>query len=229
MADARTPLRSSSVPRFASRRLPAPPTAMDVPHVDAQARFATPPVHIYPLGGLNSSTLPRKVEGNERYLQPKKKPTNDPPLIATVQRERTSPFRASASPEMLGSAGGPSLSPPPRPQRSERVPAAEPHDTSGRRSMGKLSTANGSMGHDVSYLADRPGHGSPMKSFFLDHQIPPTQIPASAHVRVAAPLPAPSAAKLHTTRDKDERLWRATPSCPLPLPTAPMAGAPRRA
>ena len=47
---------------------------------------------------------------------------------------------------------------------------------------------------DVSYLADRPGHGSatlPLRHgsprHFVDYQIPPTQIPEADHVRVAAP------------------------------------------
>merc|ERR1740130_1213005 len=61
---------------------------------------------------------------------------------------------------------------------------------------------------DVSYLADRPGHGSATlpprhgsPRHFVDYQIPPTQIPEADHVRVAAPLMEEcrrAEAKLHT-------------------------------
>jgi len=54
--------------------------------------------------------------------------------------------------------------------------------------------AHSLLTQDVSYLADRPGHGSAALPLhhgsprhFVDYQIPPTQIPEADHVRVAAP------------------------------------------
>ena len=68
-------------PSASAPRLVAAPSS-----VDAQARFQTPPVHIYAvsLDGPRAVTT-KPVEGNEHYLLPRQKPPN--PRKVVMQRE----------------------------------------------------------------------------------------------------------------------------------------------
>ena len=66
---------------------------------------------------------------------------------------------------------------------------------------------------DISYLSDRPGHGSasvPWRQAFLDFKVPPTLIPPRDHVVVKAPIPAPRPAKLHSSRNHGDGTWLTT-------------------
>lgn len=73
---------SASAPQL----IAAPNSGADLTRVDAQARFQTPPVHIYALGldGPRAVTT-KPVEGNEHYLLPRQKPPN--PRKVFMQRE----------------------------------------------------------------------------------------------------------------------------------------------
>ena len=68
-------------PSASAPRLVAAPSSVDV-----QARFQTPPVHIYAasLDGPRAVTT-KPVEGNEHYLLPRQKPPN--PRKVVMQRE----------------------------------------------------------------------------------------------------------------------------------------------
>ena len=101
---------SASAPPLiaAPRRLPGSST--DLTRVDAQARFQTPPVHIYATGldGPRAATS-KRLEGNEHYLLPRQKPPN--PRQVAIQRElslgggrRTSSTWAEAKPSTAASA-----------------------------------------------------------------------------------------------------------------------------
>ena len=70
----------------APRLITAPGSGADLTRVDAQARFHTPPVHIYAMGldGPRAATS-KRLEGNEHYLLPRKKPPN--PRQVAMQRE----------------------------------------------------------------------------------------------------------------------------------------------
>eukprot|EP00964_Phaeocystis_antarctica_P099529 scaffold65381_cov32-Phaeocystis_antarctica.AAC.1 len=233
----------------APRLITAPGSGADLTRVDAQARFHTPPVHIYAMGldGPRAATS-KRLEGNEHYLLPRKKPPN--PRQVAMQRElcvgggrssratwaeakpstaaseattMVAPLRthiplppehrlpnsyldaerrASAEPQTYGSTalcrnqglyGRPARPRPGHPMAL--VKPARRH--SDRTLVGVFDTGTGTAAvlmQDVSYLTDRPGHGSvtlPLRHgsprHFVDYQIPPTQIPEADHVRVAAP------------------------------------------
>ena len=73
---------SASAPRL----IAAPGSGADLTRVDAQARFQTPPVHIYAMGldGPRAVTS-KRLEGNEHYLLPRQKPPHHPRQV--VMRE----------------------------------------------------------------------------------------------------------------------------------------------
>jgi hypothetical protein len=194
---------SASAPRL----IAAPGSGADLTRVDAQARFQTPPVHIYAMGldGPRAATS-KRLEGNEHYLLPRQIPPN--PRQVVMQRElsvgggRSSRATwAEAKPSTAAAAATAMVAPlrthialPPEHRLpnsyldADRRASAEPQTRGSTAVSRKLST------QDVSYLADRPGHGSatlPLRHgsprHFVDYQIPPTQIPEADHVRVAAP------------------------------------------
>lgn len=150
--------------------------------------------------------LRKRLEGNEHYLLPRQIPPN--PRQVVMQRElsvgggRSSRATwAEAKPSTAAAAATAMVAPlrthialPPEHRLpnsyldADRRASAEPQTRGSTAVSRKLST------QDVSYLADRPGHGSatlPLRHgsprHFVDYQIPPTQIPEADHVRVAAP------------------------------------------
>ena len=198
------------------------------------------------LDGPRSAVSLRAVAGDETFLRPKEKPGPPrPPLLVTVQRELSRPaVLGGAGPTRAASAllsnaseaaPAPALRQQPRQLPPERMLPGDYYEATGTarlaaapgtaraeppprgRGVGRGGAATtASLGNDVSYLADTPGHGSgasaaAWKQAFMDFQMPPTRIPAADHIKVGTPMPPPRAAKLQTSLpDRETGLWQTT-------------------